>query len=118
MASATDFAFIGAGFRAHLTSSFLGCEKPFSSTVATGIDIQTADMPTEETKLLALTGDRVENPTMSLSARAVLGSGQKGHEVHGPFHEIEHLLIAPHRDFWRGNPRRRPFPEQAHSSPG
>lgn len=35
------------------------------------------------TKLLALTGDRVENPTMSLSARAILGSGQKGHEVHG-----------------------------------
>jgi tRNA(Arg) A34 adenosine deaminase TadA len=55
----------------------------------------------EETRLLELTGDHGENPTMSLSARAVLGSGQKGHEVHGPFPEIEDALIAPHRDFWR-----------------
>jgi tRNA(Arg) A34 adenosine deaminase TadA len=39
----------------------------------------------EETKLLALTGDHAENPTMSLSCRSVLGSGQKRIEVHGPF---------------------------------
>ncbi len=55
----------------------------------------------EETRLLALTGDHAENPTMSLSARAVLGSGQKGIEVHGPFAEIEDELLAPHRGFWR-----------------
>jgi hypothetical protein len=42
----------------------------------------------------------VENPTMSLSSRSVLGSGQKLIEVFGPFPEIEDELIAPHRDFW------------------
>ncbi len=55
----------------------------------------------EEAKLLALTGDHPENPTMSLSCRTVLGSGQKQIAVHGPFPEIEEELLAPHRDFWR-----------------
>ena len=55
----------------------------------------------EETKLLALTGDHADNPTMNLPSRTVLGSGQKGIEVHGPFPEIEDALIAPHRDFWQ-----------------
>lgn len=54
----------------------------------------------EETKLLALTGDHPENPTMSLPSRTVLGSGQKDIEVFGPFPEIEDELLAPHRDFW------------------
>ena len=55
----------------------------------------------EEAKLLALTGDHAANPTMSLSARTVLASGQKPIEVHGPFPEIEDELLAPHRGFWR-----------------
>jgi len=55
----------------------------------------------EEAGLLALTGDHPDNPTMSMSARAVLGSGQKRIEVHGPFPEIEEELLAPHREFWR-----------------
>lgn len=55
----------------------------------------------EETKLLALTGASAENPTMSLSSRTVLGSGQKKIAVHGPFPEIEDELIAPHRSFWK-----------------
>jgi tRNA(Arg) A34 adenosine deaminase TadA len=55
----------------------------------------------EETKLLALTGASEENPTMSLSSRTVLGSGQKKIEVHGPFPEIEDELIEPHRTFWK-----------------
>ena len=55
----------------------------------------------EEIKLLALTEDHAENPTMTLSSRSVLGSGQKRIEVHGPFAEIEDELIAPHRGFWR-----------------
>jgi tRNA(Arg) A34 adenosine deaminase TadA len=55
----------------------------------------------EETKLLALTGDHAENPTLSMSSRSVLGSGQKRIEVHGPFPELEDELIAPHRGFWR-----------------
>ncbi|MCI5078419.1 nucleoside deaminase [Oricola sp.] len=54
----------------------------------------------EETKLLALTGDHEENPTMSLSCREVLATGQKKIDVHGPFPEIEDKLVAPHRDFW------------------
>ena len=55
----------------------------------------------EEAKLLALTGDHAENPTMSLSSRTVLDSGQKKIEVFGPFPEIADELLAPHRDFWK-----------------
>jgi tRNA(Arg) A34 adenosine deaminase TadA len=55
----------------------------------------------EEAKLLAETGDHPENPTLSLAARTVLGSGQKPIEVIGPFPEIEDELLAPHRTFWR-----------------
>src|SRR5262249_41893623 len=55
----------------------------------------------EEATLLALTGGHTENPTMSLSCRAVLGSGQKQIQVHGPFPEIEDELMAPHRTFWQ-----------------
>ena len=51
----------------------------------------------EEAKLLAETGDHPENPTMSLAARTVLGSGQKPIEVVGPVPEIEDELLAPHR---------------------
>ena len=54
----------------------------------------------EEAKLLAETGDHPENPTMSLAARTVHGSGQKPIEVVGPFPEIEDELLAPHRTFW------------------
>ena len=55
----------------------------------------------EEEKLLELTGDHAENPTMNLSSRRVLSHGQKEIEVHGPFPEIERELLAPHQDFWR-----------------
>jgi tRNA(Arg) A34 adenosine deaminase TadA len=55
----------------------------------------------EESKLLALTGDHAENPTMTLPSRTVLGSGQKKIEVVGPVPELEDELLAPHRTFWR-----------------
>lgn len=55
----------------------------------------------EETDLLALTGDHPENPTMNLSSRTVLGSGQKQIEVFGPFPELADELLAPHRNFWK-----------------
>src|SRR5438477_4122288 len=42
----------------------------------------------EEAKLLALTGDHAENPTMSLSSSTVLDSGQKKMAVFSPFPEI------------------------------
>jgi tRNA(Arg) A34 adenosine deaminase TadA len=54
----------------------------------------------EEARLLALTGASPQNPTMSLSSRTVLGSGQKKIEIHGPFPEVENELIAAHRNFW------------------
>ncbi len=59
----------------------------------------------EEAQLLAITGDHPENPTMSLAARTVLGSGQKKIEVHGPFPELDEELLAPHRDFWKPAPK-------------
>ena len=55
----------------------------------------------EETRLLALTGASQENPTMHLSSRTVLGSGQKQIAVHGPFPEMDEELLAPHLGFWR-----------------
>jgi tRNA(Arg) A34 adenosine deaminase TadA len=55
----------------------------------------------EEEKLLEQTGDHPDNPTMNLSSRTVLASGQKPVEVVGPFPEIEDQLLAPHRSFWR-----------------
>jgi tRNA(Arg) A34 adenosine deaminase TadA len=58
-----------------------------------------------ESQLLALTGNHSENPTMSLAARTVLGSGQKKIEVYGPFPELDDELLAPHRDFWTPAPR-------------
>ena len=55
----------------------------------------------EETRLLALSGPSQENPTMHLSSRTVLGSGQKQIAIHGPFPEMEEELVAPHLGFWR-----------------
>ena len=55
----------------------------------------------EESKLLALTGNHPENPTLSLRSGIVLASGQKNIAVFGPFPEIEDELLAPHRDFWK-----------------
>jgi tRNA(Arg) A34 adenosine deaminase TadA len=56
----------------------------------------------EEAKLLALTGDNPDNPTMHLPAREVLNSGQKRIEVNGPFPELEEELLALHQNFWSG----------------
>jgi tRNA(Arg) A34 adenosine deaminase TadA len=55
----------------------------------------------EETRLIALTGTDQANPTMHLSCRTVLGSGQKSVAIHGPFAELEDELAAPHRQFWK-----------------
>jgi tRNA(Arg) A34 adenosine deaminase TadA len=55
----------------------------------------------EETRLLELTGASEANPTMALSARTVLGAGQKTIAVHGPFPELEEELVALHLGFWR-----------------
>lgn len=55
----------------------------------------------EEITILAMTGDDIKNPTLNMPSRAVIESGQKNIEVHGPFPEIEEDLVSPHRGFWQ-----------------
>ena len=54
-----------------------------------------------ESRLLELTGNHEENPTLSLPCREVFGRGQKAVEVIGPVLEVEHDVAALHRGFWR-----------------
>jgi tRNA(Arg) A34 adenosine deaminase TadA len=51
-----------------------------------------------ETRLLALTGDHSENPTLSLPCREVFARGQRAIVVVGPLLEDE--AAAPHIGFW------------------
>lgn len=53
-----------------------------------------------EARLLSLTGDHAENPTMSLPCREVFAHGQKPIEVIGPVPEVEEEIVALHRDMW------------------
>ena len=52
-----------------------------------------------EERLLALTGDDPENPTLSLPCREVLVRGQRKVAVWGPWLEDE--AAVPHHQFWR-----------------
>lgn len=52
-----------------------------------------------EKRLLALTGNHPENPTLRLPCREVFARGQRAIEVIGPFLEDE--AAAPHAGFWR-----------------
>lgn len=54
-----------------------------------------------ERRLLELTGNHVENPTLDLPCRDVFAHGQKAVQVRGPFAEVEEEIAAPHRDFWQ-----------------
>ena len=54
-----------------------------------------------ERRLLELTGNHGENPTMDLPCRTVLAAGQKTIDVIGPVPEVEPEIAAPHRDFWK-----------------
>ena len=54
-----------------------------------------------ERRLLELTGNHGENPTMDLPCRAVLGAGQKFIESLGPVPEVEPEIVALHLDFWK-----------------
>lgn len=51
-----------------------------------------------ETRLLALTGDHPENPTLSLPCREVFARGQRAIAVVGPL--LEEEAAAPHIGFW------------------
>jgi tRNA(Arg) A34 adenosine deaminase TadA len=53
-----------------------------------------------ERRLLALTGNHAENPTLDLPCRDVFARGQKAVEVVGPVAEVEHAIAELHRDFW------------------
>jgi len=54
----------------------------------------------EERRLLGLTGNHAENPTMSLPCREVFARGQKPIRVWGPVVEVEAEIAALHTGFW------------------
>jgi tRNA(Arg) A34 adenosine deaminase TadA len=54
-----------------------------------------------ERRLLELTGNHPENPTMDLPCREVLARGQKDVRVWGPIPEVEDEIAALHFDFWK-----------------
>lgn len=54
-----------------------------------------------EKKLLALTGNNAQNPTLSLPCRDVFSRGQKPVEVVGPVPEIEEEVLAVHKGYWK-----------------
>ena len=54
-----------------------------------------------EQRLLQMTGNHAENPTLDLPCREVFARGQKAIEVIGPVAEAEHEIAALHRDFWQ-----------------
>lgn len=54
-----------------------------------------------EARLLQLTGNHAENPTLDLPCREVFARGQKAVQVIGPVAAMEEEIAALHRDFWR-----------------
>lgn len=52
-----------------------------------------------EEKLLGLTGNHPENPTLALPCREVFARGQRPIEVVGPM--LEEEAAMPHQGFWR-----------------
>ena len=54
-----------------------------------------------EARLLDLTGNHAENPTLDLPCREVYARGQKAIAVIGPVAEVEDEITALHRDFWQ-----------------
>ena len=54
-----------------------------------------------EARLLQLTGNHSENPTLDLPCREVFSRGQKAIEVIGPVAEVEAEIAALHLDFWK-----------------
>ena len=54
-----------------------------------------------EARLLQLTGNHGENPTMDLPCREVFARGQKAIEVFGPVGEVEAGIAALHIKLWK-----------------
>ena len=55
-----------------------------------------------ESRLLQLTGNHAENPTLDLPCREVFARGQKAIAVTGPVPAVEEEIAAVHRAFWAG----------------
>ena len=54
-----------------------------------------------ERRLLEMTGNHAENPTLDLPCREVFARGQKAMRVVGPVTDVETEIAALHQDFWR-----------------
>lgn len=54
----------------------------------------------EEKRLLELTGNHAQNPTLNLPCREVFAAGQKAVQVTGPVTAAEAEIAALHRSFW------------------
>jgi len=55
-----------------------------------------------ESRLLQLTGNHAQNPTLDLPCREVFARGQKAIAVTGPVPAVEEEIAAVHRTFWAG----------------
>ena len=55
-----------------------------------------------EHRLLQITGNHAENPTLDLPCRDLFAHGQKAIEVIGPVAEVEDEIAALHMRFWQG----------------
>ena len=55
-----------------------------------------------EHRLLQMTGNHAENPTLDLPCRELFARGQKDIEVIGPVAEVEDEIAALHLRFWQG----------------
>jgi tRNA(Arg) A34 adenosine deaminase TadA len=53
-----------------------------------------------EARLLELTGNHAENPTLDLPCRSVFAAGQKALQVMGPVPAVEEEIAALHSAFW------------------
>jgi len=54
----------------------------------------------DERRLLDLTGNAAENPTLSVPSRFIFEHGQKAIQVIGPVPEVEEEIAGLHRGFW------------------
>ncbi|MGB3293486.1 MAG: nucleoside deaminase [Phormidesmis sp.] len=54
-----------------------------------------------ESRLLELTGDHPENPTLDLPCREVFDRGQKAIAIQGPIPAVETEIAAVHQHFWQ-----------------
>ncbi len=54
-----------------------------------------------EKRLLELTGNSTQNPTLDVPCRYIFEHSQKNVKVWGPVAELEAELVEPHRSFWK-----------------